>query len=484
MKQLFQKITLAFASLLLMASCDDNTGMMGIYDSIDQISTSMDAFDVSTKSVAIGSVIADNTNAYLGKVRDPETGAIIEADFAAQFYCHENYTLPKKDSMVGNVNIDAATGDTISIEYGVVQCDSVEIRVYLNSFYGDANNPMKLEVYELDEKVVMEENEHYYTDVDLSKYVKGTTPIATKVFTATDFSVSEDTREEGTYTPNIRIMLPASLGQRIMERIYAKPTSLQDSYHFIREVFPGLYFRATGGEGTMLHTLVTTLNIYYDYADSKNSKKIYQGVTRFAATPEVIQSTHFSNGGVDALLAENDYTYLKTPAGICTEMTLPIDEVFDKHPYDSVSKAQIILQRYNKEQDKYQLGTPSYLLMVRKQDRNTFFENNEVSNSRTSYVTSFNSSRNAYAFDNICRLLAYCKHEKIEAARREGITEEEWAAKNPDWNKVMLIPVVVSSNSNGNITSVSHDMDMNSVKLIGGNNKLRMDIVYSKFARE
>ncbi|MCQ2196460.1 MAG: DUF4270 domain-containing protein [Bacteroidaceae bacterium] len=484
MKHLIQKVAIVFTALLGMASCAENTGMLGINEQLDDISTSQATFSVSTQSIATGAVIASNSNAYLGKVVDPETQSVIEADFAAQFYCHEGYVLPEKKNMVGDVITDPATGDTLKIERGVVQCDSCEVRLFIKSFYGEENNPMKIEVFMLDANNIMEESSSYVTDIDLSQFVDGKEPIATKVFTATDFIVSEAEREGDKYNSNIRIVLPPEIGQQILEKCYAKPQGTQDSYHFIRDIFPGLYFRIANGEGTMICTLVSTLNVFYQYFESKSPNKIYEGVTRFAATPEVIQATHFANGNMDALVNETNYTYLKTPAGICTEMTLPVNEVFDQHPYDSVSLAQITLQRYNKAQNNYQLGTPNSLLMVRKQNIMSFFQNQEVSDNKTSYITNFDKARNSYNFNNICRLLAYCRNEKKISASREGISEAEWESKHPDWNKVVLIPVSTSSNSSGNLTSVTHDMNMNSVKLVGGNTKLKMNVVYSSFRRE
>lgn len=482
MRQLIKTVALCLIATLTIISCAEDTGSLGIYSEVDGIKTSVTTFSITTNSTLTGKVIADNTNAYLGKVIDPETGAVIEADFATQFYCLEDYSLPEKANMIGDIKKDPVTGDTLEIEYGKVQCDSCEVQIFLKDYYGDGNNPMKLEVYLLDSKNIMEESTTYYTDINLKEYLPSSaTPIATKVFTPIDYSISEEKRKDDSYTSNIRIRLPKSFGQDILEKGYEHPENLKNPYLFVHEVFPGLYFRISSGEGTMLTTMVSKVDIYYDYCSKKNQKEIYQGVTRFAATPEVIQSTHIANGNMEELMNETGHTYLKTPAGICTELQLPIDEVFDQHPTDSVSKAQIDLIRYNSENDKYVLGTPASLLMVRKQDMQKFFAENKTPDGRTSYLTSFDASHNLYSFSNISRLLAYCKHEKIKAAKEEGLTEEQWVAKNPDWNKVVIIPVVYSSNSSGVITNVSHDMGMNSAKLVGGDTKLQMQVIYSKF---
>ncbi len=474
MKRIFPLIGL----LALLASCDDDTASLGIYSLSDGITNSTDIFELTTRSVKMDSVVATSTTSYLGYIVDPETGIDLQAEFAAQYYVSEDYTFPDKSIMLARVD----TG----LQRGVAVCDSIDMRIYFDDYYGDGDNPMKIEVYELDIDNVLSEDSVYYTDLDLTQFLpEGATPLASRVFTPLDYNVDEDELTSSTHSHNVHVALPQSFGQRIMDSYYANPSSFKDSYHFIREVFPGFYIRTTNSEGTMLYSYVGTLNLYFTYGEAEEEDSVYTGVARFAATPEVIQTTHFTGGDLSPLLDDTSCTYLKTPAGICTEMTLPIDEIFSgDHAADSISMASVTLTRYNKTQDDYQLGTPDELLMVRKDDYADFFLDAEVSDDRISYTTSFSSTYNTYTFDNICRLIAYCKHEKANEAASEGISEDEWAEQHPDWNKVLLIPVVTSSNTSGTEVSVNHDMSLNSIRLVGGDTKIEMQVIYSKFYQE
>ena len=119
--------------------------------------------------------------------------------------------------------------------------------------------------------------------------------------------------------------------------------------------------------------------------------------------------------------------------------------------------------------------------MVRKGNFKEFFNKKNSADGRTNYVCTFSSTYNSYTFNNIARLLAYCKNEKKEGAQKEGITEAEWEARHPDWNKVLLVPVAVTTNSNGVLTSVSHEMQMSSAKLVGGKDKIGIQVIYSKY---
>ena len=180
-------------------------------------------------------------------------------------------------------------------------------------------------------------------------------------------------------------------------------------------------------------------------------------------------------------------TYLKTPAGIGTLIELPIKDIYRNHQTDSVSKAKLTLTRYNRsESDEYALGIPTTLLMVRKQDMRSFFAKRQLPDSKTSFTTTYSSGYNSYTFDNLGRLISYCQHEKMNGMKEGGMTEEQWEAAHPDWNKVVVIPVKTSSTTDkygqSIISSVTHDMGMNSVRLLGGpNTPLEMQVIYSGF---
>ena len=59
-----------------------------------------------------------------------------------------------------------------------------------------------------------------------------------------------------------------------------------------------------------------------------------------------------------------------------------------------------------------------------------------------------------------------------------------WVEKNPDWNKVVLIPVKVDFDTNNSIIGVSNSLGMESAELKGGTkagNELKMQVLYTKF---
>lgn len=468
------KTSLIAALGLGLAACDDTTDTIGIYTSSDNISASAAVFDAYTRSIVADSVLSNSNESYLGLITDPETGLDIKAEFLAQFATLEDYEFPAYDRMVKN-------------SLGEIEADSIEIRLYYSGTYGLENNPMKVEVLELDTTNVIREDSTYYSNADLTKYInkKRSAPLARKVFTTKDFTQSDETLESDSYLPHVRIILPKEYGTFILRKYYENPDFFRTSYNFIHHVCPGFYFKLSNGNGTLFSTRVGAMNVFFKYKETGDETE-YAGMARFSATPEVLQNTYIENGDLKAWVAgRTDCTYLKTPAGIFTEMTIPVDKIYEGHANDSISQAQLSFQRYNSGNDAtgtQLMSIPQNLLMVRKDDMYSFFENQQVADSKTSYVATFDASGNTYTFTNIGNLIAYCRKYRNEQVAASGMTVEAWEAKNKDWNKVVLIPVEVNTDDDDNIISVTNDMSMGSARLVGGdNNPIQIQIIYSSF---
>ena len=454
-------------------SCTDNTGTLGVYSDDDIITTSSEVFQLKSRTVILDSVVANTVKSYLGVAHDAETGADVKAEFMAQFHTFEDYRLPDNELLVKDAD-------------GRVVADSVEIRLYFTDYYGDANNPIKIGVYELRRDSVLREDWTYYSDISIDKYIPaGATPLAEKVFTAEDYTLSDSERTSSTHYKNVRIVLPVSYGQAILQAAVDHPEYFVDSWHFMRNVCPGFAFRVESGRGTMLSVDVGALNIYFRYGDAEDP---YLGVARFAATPEVIQTTAITNRGVQELVDENQpYTWLKSPAGLATEVALPVDEIFLGHERDSVSKARLMLTRINSvNQTSAAFGPPSTVLLVRSCDFYAFFDEHRSADEETSYTTDFSSAYNVYSFSDISELITYLYIEKHSGMAAEGLTSEQWNDRHPDWNRVIITPVVVktvTNQSSGTVTtvSVSHDFSLTSTRLVGGTQPFDMQVIYSRY---
>lgn len=467
---------------IIMISCSDDTSTIGVFPESDDIVNSYALYDVYTHSVLLDSVVYKNTYNYLGSIKDPETDTEIRASFAAQFHTFENFKFPNRNSLFYDFQNNHSQDP--------IECDSIDMQLYYNGYYGDPNNPMKLEVYPLSFDKIIEEDSIYYVNTDLEQFVDADAkPFATKVFTAVDYSLSEDARKDANYVSHIRIALPNEYGNKLLNAYYEHPEYYKNSYNFIRKLCPGFYYKIKSGTGTMLNVSVSTLNLYFTYYESVEPDSVEKigAICRFAATPEVIQSTQFSNGNLQELVNDNSCSYLKSPAGIGTELALPVNEIYASHQSDSISKAKFTLTRYNNSvSNDYTLDIPQNVLMVRKDDVVSFFKKNKIPDNKTSFCTEFDETFNSYTFDNLSRLITYCRYEKLNGMKDSGLTEAQWEAAHPNWNKVIILPVSVkkTTDSYGNTSyaSVAHDMSMSSARLVGGpNSPIQIQVLYSRF---
>ena len=253
-------------------------------------------------------------------------------------------------------------------------------------------------------------------------------------------------------------------------------------------VLPGFFFKTLAGNGTLVNIDVSTLSIYFTYSQDDTT---YVGIQRVAATEEVLQNNQVDNRNMEKLVNSPDYTMLKTPAGIVTEVTLPIDAIYAGHETDSVNSAKIVFMRQNNnEKSTYSLNIPKNILMVRTGEMNDFFANHKLPDSKTSYSTSYSSEYNSYTFSNLANLVSVMKNERdsgagVKATDPETLRTQKrkaWEKEHPDWNKVYLVPISTVTSNLGAITNVHNQFDLTSTKLVGGaNNPLKISIVYSHF---
>ena len=459
-------LLLSILSILTFTRCDDETATIGgsIVSSNDTITYNVKTLYAKSRSIlADDSILANTNRVYLGRFTDPETNTVFTSDFIAQFNCVENYGFPSQ-GVVG----DSAV--------------SIELKLFFNSYFGDSLNTMKCEVYELDR--TLEEGKPYYTNIDPTEFVdEGNTPIASKSYCAIDYTVPDSIYLDENYTRSITIKLPQELGNRFVNKYFEigeNGDSIGKSYfanseEFINNVFKGVYVKTTQGDGTVMYITMARLNVTFDYlVKNGKSDSIVRGISTFSSTSEVLQVNKFKNDNLkDYITNNNDCSYLRTPAGVFTEIELPILDITADG--DTLNSVDITFTRYNEKTDKlFDYTPPTNLLMVRKSEMHKFFFYNKINDNITSYVAKFDTYTNEYKFNNISRLVNYCKNEY-----------EKGTTNNPDWNKIVLIPVNITTDSYGNTVAISHDLSMTSARLRGGEkNSIPIKIITSKFNDE
>jgi hypothetical protein len=469
---------------IAISSCDEDTDTMGytLIGDADRFSLVPDTFLVSTHSIKADSVLARSSYSYLGRIKDPETGAYITSDFTTQFNILENEIstiFPAKE------NITSLDDD------GEPVATSCSLNIIVNSYTGDSLTAMKLMVEELEKPI--ENNRLYYSNFnpETSGYIRNDGLKQAKTYTMVDLTLSDSmrtVREQKNYYPYISIPLNKeykakdgitykNYGTYLMRTYYQHQEYFKNSISFIKNVCPGFYFKIVDGQGVMDEVLHVQLIVNYKY---KINGTEYSGAKALISTEEVMQTTHISNdkGKIDSLVNKvNDCTYLKTPAGIFTEVTLPVDDIKKGHTNDSIISAKISFQRMVDQNNMTDdlLNDVTELLMIERDSLYTFFEKNNVTNNRTSFLANYNSTLNTYSYNNISSLINH-----MYSIRNNG---------SENWNKVVLIPVKTStvstsSYSSATVTGINNEMGITSTRLIGGSQNshwpVRISIIYNQ----
>lgn len=492
--KILRLLTVLVIAALTFAACDDTTEGIGgsITNKIDNINISNSAFNVTTKSIVAGAVLSRNNTGLIGKMKDPETGNYVKGDYMTQL------------SVLPTFSVD--TLDYIKqANKGSIEADSCYLLVSYNASYGDTIAPMKVTAYEMTKP--MAEDKEYYSNYDAFKegWVSENNQHWSSNYNLSNTSdvknfkiyLNKEYKKDGKTYKNY--------GSYILQTYAEHPEYFKTNFKFLHKVCPGFYIKNVGGTGNMAKIWNTELIFYWTRHKTIKKKDgvtdstvVGIGYNRFDGTEEVLQLNKIENDteNLEQLASQEDWTYLKSPAGIFTEVTLPIDDIMKGHEKDTLNTATISFPRLNNadEDNPYNFATPSTILMVQKDSLQSFFEKSKLADSRTSYTASYSSTgtyKNAYTFQNIANLVSAMYKNK---------------GKGENWNKVVLVPVNVITTTQGYTTVISkinHDMSLASTRLIVGTddpNKdyttdkvtgkkvasgpIRIKVIYSKFKEE
>ena len=484
----FRLFTAIAITAMAIVSCSEETAGIGksLTDEDDKLQVSTGIFEAHSKSLVIDSIYAQNFDCFFGQIKDPETGTYVKTEFMTQFNLLEGVNFPSKELMV--------------VEDGQVIADSCEIRLFFDKerCYGDSLVPLKMRIQELIEP--MNDNLVYYTNYDPEEagYIREGGIDKKQMFSIVNHTYSDEVRSSNGYSDMIRIALNDpyiapdgqsynNYGSYLLQTYYDHPEYFKNSYTFVNKVCPGFNFKIEDGLGVMANINDISMRLFFRY--KKSNDEFTNTMMAFAATPEILQTSHVTNDkeGLKELAADNSCTYLKTPSGIFTEVELPVMKIMEGHHNDSLLSVNMTFQRMNSElfENEYLLKAPSMVLMIQKDSLFSFFEKEKTYDYRSSFVSSLN--KNTYSFTNMGNIVTLMFRDMFVGS----LLDPDWEKKHPDWNKVVLVPVTTilsaaqKTNTAGAATAtvngICNNLALTSTKLVGGNTPIKVNVIYAKF---
>lgn len=452
---------------LIFSSCNDDLNSIGgtIQPNEDGFEMFTDTFQIVASTIKVDSVYARTSSSLLGQLYDPLYGNL-ESDFLCQFYIQDNFKFSREP-----LN-------------GVI--DSMAFVMYYDTWVGDSITPMKASLYLVDHPL----DKIRYTNINPKDYCSMTTLLGEKTYTARDMTVHDTIwyakdKDTGllTYSKNVTIPMSRELGQEIYDKSKNNSPEFQNQESF-NKFFPGVYVTTSFGQGNILDIAGSRMIIYYQTRDTvKNNAldgdsiifKTYREF--FNTTKDVIQLNRIKNAGIDELVRDrDDYSFIKSPAGVFTRLVLPGKDMAKVLDGRHVNNMQITLKVTDQEKWNFALPAPTHLLIIAEDSLTNYFEENRFTPAGTNgivsddYSTSEGGQLRKFTFSNLSYLI------------------KEHVKNSPDTDlRLLVIPVnahiQTSSSNQAYVAAVESYLKPSGVKIRKDPEHMRVVITSSKFKK-
>ena len=385
-KFLFALITLVTAVAVI--SCtDDNIGTStsGIKSAVIIDSN----FVFTGKTVRNNHLRSRSSIQLLGEVDAPGYGSLT-SDVVAQF-------------------MPTTSIDTMGVDGGDQWIDScfITMRVKKGDFTGDSLAPMRMNIYKLNKQLP----NPIYTDFDPTGYYNRSDLLGSITYAANDLERAQSIDPETglTYTYyEMKVPVPVEVARDMFNR-YDQTPEIFSSPTTFAEYFPGIYITNSYGRGNVMNFYDIEFETYYrKHVDLGNDNDtIYPAYSQsyLAVTPEVVYNNNITltpASSITSMIADGD-AIVMGPAGYEVEAMFPVQDLIDHFRQDS-KDALSVINTVSLEipvemvANTYGIAPPDYLLMVKENYRDTFFEKDSLTNNKDAFYAAYNSLTRSYSF--------------------------------------------------------------------------------------
>lgn len=397
-------ISASVVAIAALTACEDSTSTVGSSLVTDQTEIVVDSsFTVSGISHTNAVVQSRTLTQLLGNLDAREYGSIT-ADFVCQF-------MPAM-----NIDTEGVTVDDI---------DSLKLLMFMTpgDFTGDSLAPMGLEVYQLQRQLPSP----IYSDFNPDGYYDPSAVIGSTIYTANAMH-SDSIAALG--FRSISVDLPVELGKTLFSEYAARPETFATPESFCR-FFPGLFVTNSFGSGIVVNINESRLNLYYrkhdkvQVSDNVTKDTVYNVVrTYMAVTPEVITNNNITldmSPAIDAMVDAGD-AVIVAPTGTEVEIIFPTEDIIAAYRKGNPSLAVInsltLSIPAEEIENTYGINPPDRLLMVLSTEKDKFFADNKITDSKTSFMLTYSAAAEAYVLSDLREYI-------ITMMEKESITADD-----------------------------------------------------------
>src|SRR5690606_31566209 len=130
---------------------------------------------------------------------------------------------------------------------------------------------------------------------------------------------------------DISVTLPPTFAARFLDEDNKPGHGKMSDLNSCRECFPALYCTTSCGNSTIRNVNYTPCYVHYHYTDGKGSSPgqdtIRTDAMKLYITPDVTQINTIRSNNQQLLEESDSHTFVKSPAGVVTEITFPFSEI-------------------------------------------------------------------------------------------------------------------------------------------------------------
>lgn len=452
----------------LLFSCKENNTNLGnsVKPESDSVFVCTDTFHLQTANYFVDSIYLQNDTFLLGEIYNRLYGTT-KADLLFQVAPPINYRFPTQNS------------DSIQD----AEPDSVVLYMYYTSWAGSENSPLEFCLYEIDKKD-MDYTTLYYSNLNIDEYVSVSDAnlIGKKVMTSIDYTLPDSVLSDSTYIPYIRYKLDKTYA----DRLFNLDAKAYESIDAFQKYFKGFYITTDYGSSTMLHLIQIDLRLYYHYTriyniDGEEKSDRVSTWVNYSVNKEVRQINRIAHPDKSVvkttLNAIDSLNFLKSPAGIYTDITIPIGKISTRikekitNKYLSINEASLVFELVEETDVESKLSRPEFLLLLKKDLLESYFIDKGLPTSldSTAVIGYYDSASKTYSFDMAYLLKVYLNDDSSET----------------DVLNMVVLPIdAISSSDDSYITSVVSLFKLSGISIRSGANKyspLRLKLLYSGF---
>lgn len=423
-------ISKIFAVILAISlfACEDSS-TIGTSITQEEVEIVVDStFVVTGKTTKSTRIQSRTITQLLGKI-DAKGYGFLSSDVVTQF-------------------MPAGVIDTSGVSENDIDSIKLLLQIPNGGYIGDSIAPMGLNIYRLNKQLPSP----IYSDFNPNGYYLKSDLLGSTIYSANTLGQNDSIAKLPYRT--VYVDLPVSLGKEFFNKYKENPNVYSDPIKFA-QFFPGIYISNSYGSGRIMKITNSQVKLYYHKTvtmEETGKDSIYHKVGNyFAVTPEIITNNNilFNISEQLELMINNGDNLLVAPTGTNVEITFPTQDIVNKYNENKGDLSVINSLTFEipvaKIYNDYNITPPPYVLLIKKSQLDDFFANSEVTDNKTSFYATYNSSKNSYQFSD---MRAYI----IDMINKNEIIAED--------TEFVIVPVSVNTESSGYYSSTIYLKDI------------------------